>query len=407
MKETIGPYVIGKQIGSGAFASVFEAVHSVTQDKVAVKVISKSKLNPKLQANLKFEISLLKSLDHPNVVKLIDVETFDGDWYLIMEFCKGGDLSGYLKLRGKCSEEFAREIIRQVAAGLQFMNARNIMHRDLKPQNLLLTNSSPPVVKIADFGFARTIQEGSMAETMCGSPLYMAPEILRFKQYDAKVDLWAVGAVLFEIVTGQPPFPAATPNQLVEKIRKFDITWPRDVSQECLDLLKGLLVVEPLQRMNHDQFFASPFVKPKVPTLSETASVLSHLRIDTRPEEKPEESNVLASVGVKSPLFSLSELFGANPTADIDEIRRLMPSVEMIVRHGLLMCDVAESKWQQAADSTDMLQSMSLMVKGLDMLQSAMSNISAPINAARNLQHERKWSRLIETHCEWSISIDC
>ena len=153
---------------------------------VAVKQIVRAKLNRKLQENLEAEISILQSIEHPNVMRLHEVQTTERHVYLMLEFCPGGDLMHVIKKHGAQSEAQTRVYLVQLAHGLQHLRQRNLIHRDL-PQNLLLSNHHPHgELKIGDFGFARYMQQQDLAETLCGSPLYMAPEILRYHKYDAE-----------------------------------------------------------------------------------------------------------------------------------------------------------------------------------------------------------------------------
>eukprot|EP00741_Cyanophora_paradoxa_P001329 tig00000478_g1285.t1 len=188
--KSVGPYLVLKKVGTGSFASVWHARHKTSGQEVAIKAISTEKLNKKLTENLDVEISIQRSLEHPNVVKLLDILRTERTIYLILEFCAGGDLSKFIRRRGPLPEEFAKHLLRQLARGLDFLRRHSLIHRDLKPQNLLLSSDGDDAtLKIADFGFARYIDKGNLAETLCGSPLYMAPEILRFQKYDAKADL--------------------------------------------------------------------------------------------------------------------------------------------------------------------------------------------------------------------------
>eukprot|EP00299_Pterocystis_sp_00344_P014003 c6923_g1_i2.p1 GENE.c6923_g1_i2~~c6923_g1_i2.p1 ORF type:complete len:560 (+),score=111.15 c6923_g1_i2:30-1682(+) len=437
MRKLIGDFEVGRKIGVGSFASVYEAQHRFTQQKVAIKVISKNRLNSKLQANLQSEVSLLKSFDHPNVVKLYDVENTENHLFLIMEHCAGGDLAEFLKVHGKCSEELARNIISQLAAGLSFMRSKNVIHRDIKPQNLLLTDSPSPVVKIADFGFARIMKEGMMAVTMCGSPLYMAPEVMQYKSYDAKVDLWAVGAVLYELLTGSPPFPARTHKELLDKIQANDVVMPSNISDDCLQVLKGLLIADPIQRMGYDDFFNSPFVKQQAtsiviapPTLigersfaqpmPPTASNHSDVQLNSRIEALTTEDEVILSmkssspggeqmpkqamedisepetlpISLKSPVFHLQDLFGTSYASETEEFKRALPQIEVNLRYALLLCDLAESKTQHSLDLAEWAQSAVLHIRGLDLLQANIIRITTSMakpalaSSPRSLAHE-------------------
>ena len=247
--ENVGPYRIADEVGKGSFAQVYLARHEdAPRELVAIKSVTRSKLSAKLFENLEVEISILKSVRHPAIVELKDCIYSDEHIHLIMEYCMGGDLSLYIKKRGNVApwdgdsasnpyaaahrsmyphpedgginDTMIRSFLAQLASAVQFLRSNDIVHRDIKPQNLLLqlpdaecrARGHPPEmpqIKVADFGFARSLPAASMAKTLCGSPLYMAPEILRYENYDAKADLWSVGAVLYEMCVGKPPFRAA------------------------------------------------------------------------------------------------------------------------------------------------------------------------------------------------------
>lgn len=145
---------------------------------------------------------------------------------------------------------------------MKYINDRNLVHRDLKPQNLLLTSKdSNARVKIADFGFARSLMQNDMANTMCGSPLYMGPEVLEGKKYNAKADLWSVGAILFEMLTGKPPYIAMNIIQLIKMIKSTPLQLPIHSNPDVLDLLQGLLQIDPKRRFSFKQFFEHPYVR--------------------------------------------------------------------------------------------------------------------------------------------------
>ena len=181
--KRVGGYDLFNCIGQGSFASVYRGEHRATRRVVAVKAIVRAKLNRKLLENLEAEISILQSIDHPNVMRLHEVQTTERHHYLMLEYCPGGDLMQVIRQRGAQSEAQTRVYLIQLAHGLHHMRQRNLIHRDLKPQNLLLSAPGPTgILKIGDFGFARHMAQQDLAETLCGSPLYMAPEILRFHQ---------------------------------------------------------------------------------------------------------------------------------------------------------------------------------------------------------------------------------
>ena len=265
---------------------------------VAVKEISTRRLNRKLLRSLESEIDVLRSCEHENIIALLDIVKDEPNQtvFLVLEHCALGDLSQYLRRVRRVAEPVARTFAAQIAGGLREMRARNLIHRDLKPQNLLLCRTpatdvraevksgtasekaslgsekdasyTSATLKIADFGFARYVHPSGLAETLCGSPLYMAPEILSYQKYDAKADLWSVGCILFELVCGAPPFAGANPMALLRNITRGDARIPGcvagELSRECVDLMRGLLQKDPARRMSHEQFFEHPFLKTNV-----------------------------------------------------------------------------------------------------------------------------------------------
>lgn len=289
---------------------------------MAIKSVDLGRLNKKLKDNLYSEINILKTLRHPHIVALHDCLESSTHINLIMEYCELGDLSLFIKKREKLvshpatcdmarkyptvpnaglNEVVIRHFLKQLTSALQFLRQGNFVHRDVKPQNLLLLPSvqyrenngearpvlsasrdslipavgleSLPMLKLADFGFARVLPATSLAETLCGSPLYMAPEILRYERYDAKADLWSVGTVLYEMVSGRPPFRASNHVELLRKIESAEdqIRFSRDcqVSSELKGLIRGLLKRGPVERMSFENFFNHTAVTGEIPGLVE------------------------------------------------------------------------------------------------------------------------------------------
>eukprot|EP01113_Clastostelium_recurvatum_P043895 TRINITY_DN7337_c0_g1_i1.p1 TRINITY_DN7337_c0_g1~~TRINITY_DN7337_c0_g1_i1.p1 ORF type:complete len:639 (+),score=162.20 TRINITY_DN7337_c0_g1_i1:1685-3601(+) len=261
-QHTIGDYVyVEPRIGTGSFAEVYKGLHRVTGQVVAIKIVDLDRLsrnNSKLKRHLEFEIRIMQGLDHPNIVRLYDViQPSERHIVLVLEYCAGGDFSRYIRRHRRLTESRAQTFMSQLADGLKFLRQKDIIHRDLKPQNLLLSDHANPTLKIADFGFARFIEAQSLADTLCGSPLYMAPEILKLQNYTIKADLWSVGIILFEMLSGTSPFDCKTPYELLQMIEKKPIHFPDSipVSAECLDLIYGLLQKDPTMRISWDAFF--------------------------------------------------------------------------------------------------------------------------------------------------------
>ncbi|KAI9728491.1 MAG: Serine/threonine-protein kinase [Chrysothrix sp. TS-e1954] len=316
----IGPYKRLESIGKGSFAVVYKAIHPDDNSLIAIKTVQHAALKGKLKANLFSEIDIMRTVTHPHIVALINILESSNHIHLIMEFCQLGDLATFVRKRDKLAahpvtadmlkrypnspdagfnEVIVRHFAKQLASALEFLRSKNFVHRDLKPQNLLLNpppawlaNESPenrpfqvskeslkpaagleslPFLKIADFGFARHLPTTTLAETLCGSPLYMAPEILRYEKYDAKADLWSVGTVLYELMVGRPPFKAANHVELLRRIeRAMDkIKFPDDlrISEDMKKVIRSLLKKMPTERLSWEYFFQSSIILDDIPGL--------------------------------------------------------------------------------------------------------------------------------------------
>jgi len=253
-----------KFVGKGTQGSVFKAYTiSLPKTAVAIKVISKNSLSRTGRDNLVTEIGLLKKIKHKFIVDLVDFHWDDKYIYIVMEFCGGGDLSTVIKQRKCLSEQTCKRFLQQLASALQHLRQNNVSHMDLKPSNLLVTSTTPPILKVADFGFAQHLEENSKDRGLKGSPLYMAPEIFLSDEYDAKADLWSIGVILYEGLFGKAPFSSDTLESLVVKIKEdvpVIIPRSRKISSECRDLLSRCLVRCPEKRIDFQDFFSHPFL---------------------------------------------------------------------------------------------------------------------------------------------------
>lgn len=277
MTEIVGDYKFSRKdlIGHGAFAVVFKGKQRDQGNQaVAIKSITKKSL-AKSQSLLEKEIKILEELTrlkHENVVRLLDCKETSQSVYIVMEYCNGGDLADYLLQKGTLTEDTIRLFTRQICGAMKALQSKGIIHRDLKPQNILLchdesiTNptSNDITLKIADFGFARFLQDGVMAATLCGSPQFMAVEILLSKPYDCKADLWSIGTILYQCLTGKAPFQASSPRALrsfYEKNPNLRPRIPPDTSEELTHLLTNLLKRDPKDRISFDDFYEHPFLE--------------------------------------------------------------------------------------------------------------------------------------------------
>jgi serine/threonine-protein kinase ULK/ATG1 len=309
MSKTVGNYTLVEKLGQGSYATVYKAHHKLNGGEYAVKVISREKIgSPKLQANLEQEISIMKEVSHQNVVRLYGTFTSKNNIYLVLEYCGGGDLQIFIRKHKRLEESVARGFLIQLARGLHFLHSKNVIHRDIKPQNLLLSEFSPnATIKFADFGFAKHLHEASMAQTPCGTPLYMAPEIFEMKEYDAKADVWSIGCVLFEMCTGEPPFKGSNHRELFMNIRSKSLRLPSNVtlSSEVTEILQRLLELNPQRRVSLDMLYrvtermSEMLVLPEstnsqgaVPGIIGSASVPSqHEEDKVEPKVEPKEES--------------------------------------------------------------------------------------------------------------------
>uniref|UniRef100_A0A8D2KT87 Serine/threonine-protein kinase ULK3 n=1 Tax=Varanus komodoensis TaxID=61221 RepID=A0A8D2KT87_VARKO len=276
-------FILTERLGSGTYATVFKAYRKKNaREVVAIKCVSKKNLNKASVENLLTEIEILKTVRHPHIVELKDFQWDKEYIYLIMEFCAGGDLSRFIHARRILPEKVARIFLQQLACALKFLHDKNISHLDLKPQNILLSSLDKPHLKLADFGFAQHMSPRDEKHVLRGSPLYMAPEMVCSRQYDARVDLWSVGVILYETLFGQPPFASKSFLELEEKIRSnqpIELPSRPRLSLECRDLLQGLLKRDPKQRLSFQAFFTHPFVDmehmPSARSLDKATSLVS------------------------------------------------------------------------------------------------------------------------------------
>ncbi|XP_033922417.1 serine/threonine-protein kinase ULK3 isoform X2 [Melopsittacus undulatus] len=256
-------FILTERLGAGKYATVYKAYRKRnTREVVAIKCVSKRSLNRASVENLLTEIEILKTIRHPHIVELKDFQWDSDHIYLIMEFCAGGDLSRFIRMRRILPEKVARVFLQQLACALKFLHEHNISHLDLKPQNILLSAPEHPQLKLADFGFAQYMSPWDEKHILRGSPLYMAPEMVCQQQYDARVDLWSVGVILYALF-GKPPFASRSFAELEEKIRSdqaVELPSRPLLSPECRDLLGQLLERDPLKRISFERFFAHPFV---------------------------------------------------------------------------------------------------------------------------------------------------
>uniref|UniRef100_A0A7N8XVN3 non-specific serine/threonine protein kinase n=1 Tax=Mastacembelus armatus TaxID=205130 RepID=A0A7N8XVN3_9TELE len=270
----VGNYRLLKTIGKGNFAKVKLARHTLTGREVRTQ--------SRQSSSLFREVSVMKILNHPNIVKLFEVIETEKTLYLVMEYASGGEVFDYLVAHGRMKEKEARAKFRQIVSAVEYCHQKRIVHRDLKAENLLL--DADMNIKIADFGFSNEFTVGSKLDTFCGSPPYAAPELFQGKKYDGpEVDVWSLGVILYTLVSGSLPFDGQNLKELRERVLRGKYRIPFYMSTDCENLLKKLLVLNPgkrgsLQQIMKDRWMNVGYEGEELKQFTETQPDFSDLK---------------------------------------------------------------------------------------------------------------------------------
>ncbi len=259
LPRRVGKYSLTSKLGSGQYGDVFKGENEQNVP-IAAKCVSKSRINPFLESRLNAEIAVLKKVVSPYVVKLIEAISTNNNYYLVMEFCEGSDLSKMMKRFGRIPLHIARRWLTNIVDAFLALRANHVMHRDLKPANVLLTSLDPELacVKLADFGFAKFSSEGQLSRTVIGSPLYMAPEIHENSSYDSKIDVWSFGVLASELL-GAGLFSNITTSQELSDLQKHLMFSQLDLPPDAIEVLEHSLVYEAQRRFSFEELRALPF----------------------------------------------------------------------------------------------------------------------------------------------------
>ena len=257
-------YKFGRMIGRGAFGKVNIGLNILTGRIVAIKSFNKQNLsNEKAKRKILYETNLMRGLYHPSVTKIL--ETFETDKYMliIMEYISGGNLQNFVKKRRKLCEKTAKILYRQLIQGIKYIHSKGIVHRDIKLENILLDLNN--IVKICDFGVGKLTQKGQKLSDQCGTPVYMAPEIIKGEGYEGfPVDIWSSGVALYIMLSGNIPFNRDKTHDLQSAIMNLPYKKIEDVSDNANDLLKNILEKDPNKRLTPDQILEHPWMTEKI-----------------------------------------------------------------------------------------------------------------------------------------------
>ncbi len=266
-------YTLESFLGKGSFAVVKSATCLKTRGSVAVKCYPRKLLCKKELKALDDEIRILLTIDHPNILKLIDTFEDKNFYYIVVEKSSGGELFDRIVKKVQYSESDAQIVIHTVVEAVTYCHERNIVHRDLKPENLLLqSKDSDTALKIADFGFATVCCKNKLLRDQCGTPAYVAPEILKCFPYDQSVDMWSIGVISFVLLAGYPPFSDRDRQKLFSKIKhgvyEFHPTYWSNISVEAKDLIRRMLQVNPKHRISAKQALQHPYLRKNFKSLN-------------------------------------------------------------------------------------------------------------------------------------------
>uniref|UniRef100_A0A673A7R5 non-specific serine/threonine protein kinase n=1 Tax=Sphaeramia orbicularis TaxID=375764 RepID=A0A673A7R5_9TELE len=260
----VGFYDIERTLGKGNFAVVKLARHRITKTEVAIKIIDKTQLDAVNLEKIYREVQIMKMLDHPHIIKLYQVMETKNMLYLVTEYAKNGEIFDYLAKHGRLSELEARRKFWQILSAVEYCHNRNIVHRDLKAENLLLDGHMN--IKIADFGFGNFFQPGEPLATWCGSPPYAAPEVFEGQQYEGpQLDIWSMGVVLYVLVCGALPFDGPTLPVLRQRVLEGRFRIPYFMTEDCEHLIRRMLVLDPSKRLSVAQIKEHKWMALDVP----------------------------------------------------------------------------------------------------------------------------------------------
>lgn len=258
-------YEFKNELGRGAFSIVYLGVHKATGNKFAVKVINKKDLGKDYEKNLKMEVDILKKVNHPNIIALKELFDTPEKLYLVMELVTGGELFDKIVEKGSYTEAEASTLVRKIVSAVSYLHNIDIVHRDLKPENLLLKRADDDLeVALADFGLSKIVGAQMMMQTACGTPSYVAPEVLNASGYGKEVDMWSIGVITYILLCGFPPFYGDTVPEIFEQIMEANFDYPEEywgsVSKEAKDFINKLLVVETSDRLSADAALKHPWL---------------------------------------------------------------------------------------------------------------------------------------------------
>ncbi|XP_078537118.1 serine/threonine-protein kinase 33 [Lissotriton helveticus] len=349
-------YNFGKKLGQGSFGVVVEATHKETHLKWAIKKVNREKAGSSAVKMLEREVSILKIVKHEHIIHLEEVFETPKRMYLVMELCEGGELKEILHRKKHLSESETRHIIRSLASAIAYLHKKDIVHRDLKLENILVKtrdnendNEMKLNIKVTDFGLA--VQKGgvgseNMLQSTCGTPVYMAPEVINAHDYSQQCDIWSIGVIMYILLSGDPPFKGSSEEKLFENIKKgelhfADTVWVA-ISSSAKDTLKLLMKVDPAYRITANELLDNPWITGEKNATQRQSNVLELMKewISTKESDRicfvedgpncPSSSNAMKISGQKqSPNNINGPDFGVDTETDSGSSKPSTPTKQI------------------------------------------------------------------------------
>ncbi|CAF0978386.1 unnamed protein product [Adineta ricciae] len=323
-------YIVSKEIGRGAYGEVKLCFIRGTCNRFAMKIIAKKHFtmlgtqahtfNQQIQA----ECNILQGLDHPCIIRVYDVYDTPNAVYIILELVEGGELFDRIVASGQFDEPTTKFLFRQMCLGVKYLHDRSITHRDLKPENVLLTSpdTNETLVKITDFGLSRFINETTLMKTFCGTPNYLAPEVLITRgesSYTNKVDVWSLGVILYVCLVGYPPFSDSISgkplnDQIIEGLYTFPDEFWSDVSDSAKDLIRKMMCTDPAKRLTMDGVLQHPWLADDLDNTKRVDSMMYSSQVVKTPatvqlskRSACDDAEEEKAVAIKGPVTTASE----------------------------------------------------------------------------------------------------
>ncbi|XP_047269192.1 CBL-interacting serine/threonine-protein kinase 9 isoform X3 [Capsicum annuum] len=322
-RTRLGKYELGKTLGEGSFAKVKYAKNVQTGDHVAIKIINRERvLRQNIMEQIKREISTMKLIRHPNVVRIFEVMASKTKIYIILEYVHGGELFDEIARHGRLKEDEARRYFQQLINAVDYCHSRGVYHRDLKPENLLLDSFG--TMKVSDFGLSalsKQVRDDGLLHTACGTPNYVAPEVLTDKGYDGTTtDVWSFGVILFVLMAGYLPFDEPNLNSLYRKILKASFSLPPWLSSSSKNLIKRILDPNPVTALvkKETQFTSRSSANEIISKIEETARPLGFSVQKKNYKMKLQGDRT----GRKGQLAVATEVFEVAPSLHLVELRK-------------------------------------------------------------------------------------